>query len=462
MHRLFLLHLLTVLSAPVVGQKAGNMAPEFHPRMTWESCTADKKCVTQNGSLVMDANWRWIHSGHQTCLENGTWAPSLCPSPSTCTSNCAIESFGYSDYGINPHSGSLTLKYSNWLTEYATGNGARLFMLKDKDTYEIFKLLNKEVTFDVDVGGAGGLGCGLGANLYFVGMESDGGKGRWLNNTVGAAYGTGYCDSGCPRTGHFIEGNANINNWITNIPWVTNDQSQSGTGTLGSCCSEISVFNVNYISTSFGAHTCNSNKSPFTCEGSKCGGVDAPPNFTTKGPCDFEGCTMNPYRMGDKEFFGPGKKVDTNKKFTVVTQFITDDSTDTGILVEIKRFYIQNGTRIENSKSQIEGLSGNSLTSDFCMTQKLVFIEEDTFSANEGFKGVGDALRNGLVMVISIVDDRRNNMKWLDGTLGSGKGGERGSCATNKVEDPKELWGNHSKESVTFARIRVGAIGSTI
>lgn len=80
-------------------------------------------------------------------------------------------------------------------------------MLKDKDSYEIFKLLNREVSFDIDLGAAGGLGCGLSANLYFVGMDQDGGRGRWVNNTAGAAYGTGYCDSGCPRTGHFVEGN---------------------------------------------------------------------------------------------------------------------------------------------------------------------------------------------------------------------------------------------------------------
>lgn len=171
---------------------------------------------------------------------------------------------------------------------------------------------------------------------------------------------------------------------------------------------------------------------------------------------------MNPYRMGDEEFFGRGKKVDTNKKFTVVTQFITDNGTDTGTFVEMKRFYIQNGTRIENSGSQIEGLSGNSLTSDFCSAQKSTFSKENVFAAKEEFKDVADVLRKGLVMVISIMDDRRSNMQWLDGTLGSRKGAVRGSCDTSKVESPKELWENHSKESVTFERIRVGAIDSTV
>jgi cellulose 1,4-beta-cellobiosidase len=35
---------------------------------------------------------------------------------------------------------------------------------------------------------------------------------------------------------------------------------------------------------------------------------------------------------------------------TVVTQFITTDGTDNGDLKEVKRFYVQNGRVIENSK----------------------------------------------------------------------------------------------------------------
>ena len=35
---------------------------------------------------------------------------------------------------------------------------------------------------------------------------------------------------------------------------------------------------------------------------------------------------------------------------TVVTQFITTDGSDNGDLKEVKRFYVQNGRVIENSK----------------------------------------------------------------------------------------------------------------
>lgn len=59
--------------------------------------------------------------------------------------------------------------------------------------------------------------------------------------------------------------------------------------------------------------------------------------------------------MGDKSYYGPGSNyaVDTSSPFTVVTQFITTDGTDNGDLKEIRRFYVQNGRRIENSKASL-------------------------------------------------------------------------------------------------------------
>ena len=47
--------------------------------------------------------------------------------------------------------------------------------------------------------------------------------------------------------------------------------------------------------------------------------------------------------------------VDTEKPMTVVTQFITDDGTDNGDLVEIRRLYLQDGDIIENSFSNLDG-----------------------------------------------------------------------------------------------------------
>ena len=50
--------------------------------------------------------------------------------------------------------------------------------------------------------------------------------------------------------------------------------------------------------------------------------------------CDKDGCDWNPFRLGDKDFFGPGANftIDSTQPMTVVTQFITVDGTDTGDL----------------------------------------------------------------------------------------------------------------------------------
>ena len=61
----------------------------------------------------------------------------------------------------------------------------------DGDNYQVFKLPNKEFTFEVDVSN---MPCGLNGALYFVEMDADGGESKG-NNKAGAKYGTGYCDA---------------------------------------------------------------------------------------------------------------------------------------------------------------------------------------------------------------------------------------------------------------------------
>jgi cellulose 1,4-beta-cellobiosidase len=75
--------------------------------------------------------------------------------------------------------------------------------MKDETTYQQFNLLNSEFTFDVDVSN---LPCGLNGALYFVAMDADGGMSKYPANKAGAKYGTGYCDSQCPRDLKFING----------------------------------------------------------------------------------------------------------------------------------------------------------------------------------------------------------------------------------------------------------------
>jgi cellulose 1,4-beta-cellobiosidase len=75
--------------------------------------------------------------------------------------------------------------------------------MADDSNYQMFNLLGKEFTFDVDVSN---LPCGLNGALYFVSMDKDGGMAKYSGNKAGAKYGTGYCDSQCPRDLKFING----------------------------------------------------------------------------------------------------------------------------------------------------------------------------------------------------------------------------------------------------------------
>lgn len=67
---------------------------------------------------------------------------------------------------------------------------------QDNTKYEIWKPLNKEFTFSID---ASSLPCGVKATVSFIEMDADGGKAKYPSNLAGAKYGTGYCDSKCPR-----------------------------------------------------------------------------------------------------------------------------------------------------------------------------------------------------------------------------------------------------------------------
>jgi len=59
------------------------------------------------------------------------------------------------------------------------------------------------------------------------------------------------------------------------------------------------------------------------CTGDACGGTYSSSRYG--GTTDPDGCDFNPYRMGNTTFYGPSMTVDTTSKFTVVTQFLTDD-----------------------------------------------------------------------------------------------------------------------------------------
>lgn len=120
-----------------------------------------------------------------------------------CAQNCALEGADYAaTYGITTSSDAVRL---NFVTVGPSGTnvGSRVFLVADADHYQIFKLPNKEISFDVDVSE---LPCGVVAGMYFVDMQPDGGLLGFADNNAGARFGTGYCDSQCPRNVKWLNG----------------------------------------------------------------------------------------------------------------------------------------------------------------------------------------------------------------------------------------------------------------
>ncbi|KAI0261229.1 cellobiohydrolase [Gloeopeniophorella convolvens] len=441
------------LLAVARAQQVGTQTAETHPPLTWQSCTAGGSCTNQNGAVVLDANWRWLHttSGYTNCYTGNTWDATLCPDAQTCAQNCALDGADYTGtYGITTTGNALTLKF---VTKGANTNvGSRVYLMASDTSYEMFKMLNQEFTFDVDVSQ---LPCGLNGAVYFSEMAADGGLSKYSTNKAGAKYGTGYCDSQCPRDLKFINGLANVAGWDADP-----NSANSGTGNWGSCCSEMDIWEANSISAAVTPHPCTV-VGQTECSGDACGTTDR-----YASACDPDGCDFNSFRMGNKTFYGPGLTVDTTKKITVVTQFLTNDGTSTGTLSEIKRFYVQNGVVIPNSESSIAGVdASNSITSQFCDEQKAAFGDNTDFQTKGGLSGMGAALGRGVVLVLSVWDDYAVNMLWLDSDYPtdsdpSAPGVARGTCATTSGV-PATVESQNANAQVTYSNIKVGPIGST-
>merc|ERR1719382_1369301 len=117
------------------------------------------------------------------------------------------------------------------------------------------------------------------------------------------------------------------------------------------------------------------------------------------------GCQFDPLALGNLDYFGPGGQIDSKKPITVVTQFITDDGTDTGKLSKVRRFYQQHGQTIQNAHADEDKfpslLASNTITDDFCGAQK----ELQGTSAGEGYlERLGQALDNGVVLTAAVFE----------------------------------------------------------
>jgi len=190
----------------------------------------------------------------------------------------------YRQYGITISGNSIKLDRTN----PERGSRGYITAAPNADRYRMFTLLNRELSFDVDMVN---MGCGMNAALYFISMPENG---VIEPGNVGAQFGTGYCDAQPAQPGR-------------------------------PACDEMDIWEANSLTTVYTTHPCNGNS------------------------CDAWGCSLNAYTRGAQNFYcrGGGCQVDSTKPHTVVTQFITTDGTDNGSLSEIKRFYVQEGRRIE-------------------------------------------------------------------------------------------------------------------
>lgn len=91
------------------------------------------------------------------------------------------------------------------------------------EKYQLFHLLQKEFTFDVDLSQ---VGCGMNAALYFSEMNVDGGAAS--TNAAGAKYGTGYCDAQCPTGDNFIDGQVRIQNTPAAVRFDNTNRALTG------------------------------------------------------------------------------------------------------------------------------------------------------------------------------------------------------------------------------------------
>ncbi len=348
------LALAGLLASVLVGTAAAQSS-EAHPLLPTWKCTTSGGCVQQNTSVVLDRDSKYAKGA--------------------AGSRSAAD---YSAMGVTTSGNAVTLYH------YVKTNGnlnpasPRIYLLGDDGKYVLMKLLNQELSVDVDLSA---LPCGENGAFYFSEMAADG-KGN-------AGAGDGYCDAQCQ----------------------------------GYCCNEMDILEANAQATAMTPHPCKGNN------------------------CDKGGCGYNPYASGQRSFWGPGKTVDTNKPFTVVTQF----SASGGKLTQITRKYLQNGKQIGGggtisscgSEGSTGGLAG--------MGDALGRGSKCTVA--RGLSSSSDSESSAVVLAMSIWNDPAQQMAWLDS-------GNNGPC-TSGQGSPSNIQSQHPDTHVVFSNIRWGDIGST-
>lgn len=134
-------------------QDPGTETPEVHPELTTFKCTTDGGCTAQNTSVVLDWNYRWIHTAdYASCTTSSGVNSTLCPDEATCSENCVIEGANYTAAGVTTSGTSLTMSQFMPSTSGVSSVSPRLYLLDNESgDYVLFQLLGQEITFDVDL-----------------------------------------------------------------------------------------------------------------------------------------------------------------------------------------------------------------------------------------------------------------------------------------------------------------------
>jgi len=482
--------LALALAASADAQKRGTLQAETHPTLAIKTCTTSG-CTSTTKSIVVDGNWRWLEENAVNCFSGNLWDQTNCPSTAegakNCAEKCSLEGASYEEtYGVVTKDDTLTIAFVTKNTPGTvemTNVGSRNYLMDTDEKYFMFDMRNKEFTFTVDVSD---LVCGLNGALYTVEMASDGSMANYPDNKAGANMGTGYCDAQCPHDMKFIWGEANT------IDWVPSDTDpNAGFGYYGTCCVEMDIWEANSLSQQLTPHSCSTQDSTQTYQ-MRCSDEDSSPGKVNgrcgdnggtaenrmTGVCDKNGCDFNPSRFGNYDFWGPGAEytVDTTKPVTVVTQFLTTDGTDNGDLHEIKRFFIQENNLWEMPAASIpsattgEMKSYSSITDEFCADKLKYFNDSfrdgelyDGFKDHGGMKSLGESMKRGHVLVMSLWDDHYVNMLWLDSTYptdSTKKTDIRGPCAIDSGV-PADVEKSNADAKVVFSDVRYGPIGTT-
>jgi cellulose 1,4-beta-cellobiosidase len=368
---------------------------------------------------VIDSEWRdAVDDQGRSCYHDGRFNQDVCTTEADCTSKCKLQGFDYAKASVSTTGSSVRLGFLN----PDKSIGSRIYLFDETaGTYVNFKMLNKEITFDIDTSQ---VPCAVNGALYFSEMDADGGMARFPDNKAGAKYGTGYCDAQCPRDGKFVGGKANLNR------------------KYGSCCFEWDIWEGNVGGEQMAAHPCRStvNTPAYVCT-------------TDCSQCDTAGCAWNPYKIesnigGQHVYYGTGKKVDPSKKFTVVTQFITKDGTDSGSLKEVRRLYVVGGKVVPNNVKIQSGTPFDSIGNDFCQNGSSGdSAYATTFSGDAGFSS---SFKRGAVLAMSIWTD--GAMSWLDQ-------GDAGTCGASPGKDA--LVSRYPNAYVEYSNIRYGDLDTT-